>query len=392
MPYEFDRIVDRWNLGSAKWEMMKAALGKGCEDVLAVSTADMDFPVIPEVRDAMHEAVDRFVYGYTVPTPEFYRAVADWLARRHRWNIKEEWIVCSPGIVSALYYSLYAFTQEGDAVIIQQPVYAPFASSINATKRKVLNNPLVYREGAYTIDFEGLEKKAALPEAKMMFLCSPHNPVGRLWTEEELNRIARICVKYDILLVSDEIHFDLVFPPREHFVYGRVSEAPQGRFIVCTSPSKTFNLAGLQISSIIIPDPQLRKRFKDSALACGFYSPNVFAPQACIAAYEKGEAWLAELLEYLRENDLFVREYIAEHLPRLTLPPLEATYLQWIDCSALPWDHLERERRLREEGCVFFESGHIFGSEGRDFERFNIGLPRFLVEEVLQRFRKVYEQ
>lgn len=391
MKYQFDVMVDRWNHGSAKWEIMKSNLGEKAEGVIAVSTADMDFPMAPEIVQALHEAADRLVYGYTVPTEGYYESLISWMRRRHRWTVKREGISCSPGIVAALYYCLYAFTDPGDGVIIQSPVYPPFATSVRASKRTLVLNPLRRIDGYYEIDFEDLEKKAALAGVKMIFLCNPHNPVGRVWTLEELRRIAKICSENDVMVVSDEIHLDLLYPPREHTVFAKAVPESERNWIVCTSPSKSFNIAGLQISGIFSPDPLIKKKFDAAAYCCGFHSPNVFACAASSAAYDCAENWLEEMLQYIAGNDRYIRSYIAEHLPGITVAPLEATYLQWIDFSAWNVPYLEREKMIREKAAVYFDSGHIFGEEGRDFERFNIAYPRFLITEVLERIRNLYE-
>ena len=383
--YDFDSLVDRRNEGSAKWEIMKAAMGKQADRTLAVSTADMDFAMAPEIVAALHEGTDRRVFGYTIATDEYYNAVINWMQRRHNWRVEKESIVLAPGIVSAIYYMLYALTQPGDGVIIQPPVYAPFAESIMQTGRQLLLSPLINSGGRYTIDFDDLEAKASQANAKMLILCSPHNPVGRVWSRGELERVADICLRHKLFVISDEIHFDIVFPPHQHTVFATLDRDLHDHCAVCTSPSKSFNIAGLQISNIVIPNKELREKVEQASLNCGFYSANCLAYDACIAAYDKAEPWFDAMLAYVKANDQFVREYFAEHLPQLTISPLEATYLQWLDFSFLGLDHLQLQQLIREKANVFFEEGHIFGDEGRGFERWNLAYPRGVIEEIARR-------
>ncbi len=388
---DFHRMIDRRAQGSAKWEMARAANGGKLDDrILALSTADMDFPVAPEIAKALHEAVEDIVPGYTLPTDRYFDAVISWMARRHDWTVEKDWIVGSPGIVSALYYLLHGFTKPGDGVIIQSPVYHPFADSIRITGRKILDNQLLYENGVYRMDFDDLERQAASPGTKMMFLCSPHNPVGRCWTRDELERVAEITARHEILVVADEIHFDFVFPPHRHTVFASLPDKWTKNIVVCTSPSKSFNIAGLQVSNIVIPDPGIRKQYRDTAFSCGSMLLNVFAFPACIAAYEKSEDWLDALLAHLAENDGVIRKRLAEELPsKIAIPPLEATYLQWLDCSALKLTPLERQKRLHEAG-LFFESGLVFGAGGDDFERFNIACNRETIDEALARLARLF--
>ena len=386
--YDFDTPVDRRSEGSIKWEMMKTVTGNQTNQALAVSTADMDFVMAPEILAALHDGVDRRVFGYTMPTNAYYESVINWMARRHHWSVEKESIVLAPGIVAAIYYMLYTLTKPGDGVIIQPPVYAPFAKSVRYTKRELILNPLINSGGHYTIDFDDLEAKASQKNAKMLILCSPHNPVGRAWSREELERIADICLRHNVFVLSDEIHFDIVFPPHRHTVFASLDRDLRDRCVVCTSPSKSFNVAGMQISNIIIPNRELREKFVHTALGCGFYSANCLAYDACIAAYDKAEPWLEAMLSYIKGNDQYVREYFAEHVPQLTISPLEATYLQWLDFSFLGLDAGQLQQFMREKTDVFFEEGYIFGDEGRGFERWNLAYPRSVVEEIARRIKE----
>lgn len=391
MDYDFSTVMNRRTCGSIKWDLMKLSSYESPEDSIAVSTADMDLKIAPEITSALEEACERPIFGYTWGTPDYYDSVMSWMERRHSWKIEKEWIACAPGVVSSLHQLIYALTAPGDGVVVQKPVYRPFFSSVEQTGRTLIDSPLLNENGYYRMNFEDLEKKAALPEAKMMILCSPHNPVSRVWKPEELERLADICTKNDVILVSDEIHFDIVFPPHKHTVYGTLSEKLRKNCVICTAPSKTFNICGLQVSNIIISDPAKKKAFSDAYLRCGIHGLNSFAFVACEAAYNHGEAWLDALLVHLAENDAFIRKRINERFPKISIAPLEGTYLQWLDFSKTGLDHPEREKFLREKAGVYFESGHVFGEQGNQFERFNIAYPRSVIEEVLKRLERVLD-
>ena len=390
--YDFDTLPDRRNEGSIKWDAMKAATGDAAGEALAVSTADMDFVMAPEIVAALRESVARRIYGYTGPTDEYYNAVTQWMQRRHGWRVEKESIALAPGIVAAIYYTLYAMTQPGDGVIVQPPVYAPFTESVRQTGRKLLLNPLVNEDGRYSIDFDDLETKASQNHAKMLLLCSPHNPVGRAWQRRELEQIADICLRHDVFILSDEIHFDIVFPPHKHTVFATLDRELRDRCIVCTSPSKTFNIAGVQISNIIIANRALRKQFVQASLACGFHVPGCLAYDACVAAYDNAEPWLEALLAYIGANDRVTREHFAERKLPVTISPLEATYLQWLDFSALELGHRELQGLMREKAGVFFEEGCVFGDEGRGFERLNLAYPRSVIQEIARRVERAIRE
>jgi cystathionine beta-lyase len=383
----FDKTIDRRKQGSCKWDIALSAVGD-FEDTLALSTADTDFPTAPKIKEALLDAVENTVFGYTNPTNAFYDSVISWMQRRHDWAISKEWIAGSPGIVSSMFYFLHAFTQPKDGVLIQPPVYAPFSHTVRTTGRSVVANPLIYENGTYRIDFADLETKAAEANVKMMFFCNPHNPVGRCWSYEEVERVAAICAKHDILLVSDEIHFDFVFPPFKHTVAETLPKHLTKNIAVCTAPSKSFNLAGMQLSNIIIQDETIRKQFTNAQFRCGSHLLNVFSYIACTAAYNDCADWLDEQLTYIQENDRLVRaELSANRLP-ITLPPLEATYLQWLDFSQTHYPNgRERQRFLQKTLHLNLENGLVFGKEGEHFERLNIACPHSVVEEVLQRLK-----
>lgn len=389
--YDFDTAVDRRNEGAIKWETMKSIMGDRAAGTWAVSTADMDFVPAPEIVAALHEGVTKRTFGYTQPTDAYFDAVTDWMRRRHDWRVEKESIATAPGIVAAIYYLLYAMTEPGDGVIIQPPVYAPFAKAVRRTGRELLPNPLVNEGGRYVVDFDDLEEKASQNRAKILILCSPHNPVGRVWQRWELEQIADICLRHDVFVISDEIHFDIVFPPHKHTVFATLDRDLRDRCIVCTSPSKSFNIAGLQISNIVIADKMLRENFMQAALDCGFYSPNCLVCDAVIAAYNKAEPWLEAMLKYVAANDSAFRDALSDRWPQLTISPLEATYLQWLDFSFLGLEPLPLQQLMREQTGIFFEEGYVFGEEGRGFERLNLAYPRRVVAEIAGRIDRVLD-
>ncbi|MDR1491911.1 MAG: pyridoxal phosphate-dependent aminotransferase [Planctomycetaceae bacterium] len=387
--YDFDTIVDRRTSGNSyKWEGMKSAMKENAGNVLAVSTADMDFLTATKIVERLRESARREIFGYTCPTNEYYDAIVNWMQRRHQWRIEKESIALAPGIVSALTYLIHALTEPGDGIVIQPPVYPPFARTIRVLGREQISNPLVNANGCYSIDFDDLEQKAARKNAKLMILCSPHNPVGRVWLRAELEQVADICLRHDVFIISDEIHFDIVFPPHRHTVFPTLDRDLQNRCVVCTSPSKSFNIAGLQVSNIVIPNREIRQKYVDAALYCGFNALNTLAFPACIAAYNECEDWFDKALKYIRQNDQLVRDVLGQRLPNVVISPLQATYLQWLDFSRLGFDALTLRQFLREKAGVFFDDGFLFGDEGKQFERFNLAYPRAVIEEVVRRVAK----
>lgn len=385
--YDFDVAADRRDIGAYKWETIPKVMGEGNADVIPLFVADMDFQIMPEIPETIRGLVDKGIYGYTIPTERYHDSVKKWMEERHRWEIRKEWISVSPGVVSAICYGINAFTSPGDKVIVQQPVYYPFMRSVLSNGREISNNELIYEEGRYTVDFDDLEERAKDPRAKVLLLCSPHNPVGRVWTREELRRMADICLRNEVLIFSDEIHFDLVFPPHKHYVLATLSEAIRDRCIVFTSPSKTFNLAGLQCSNIIIPNPELKERYDRAAEAAGFFTLNSFAFECCITAYEKGGQWYEELMEYLEGNIRFLKEYMEEHLPMLRVVETQGTYLVWVDCRNLSMGAKGLEKFMREKARIFPNEGRIFGKGGEGFERINIACPRHFLEKAMDNLK-----
>lgn len=390
--YDFTTRIDRKGTGSAKWEQMRAWNPAVEEGVIPLSVADMEFKTPPEVVEGLKAYLDEAVLGYAVPYPEFLQAVVGWQRRRHDWNIEPEWIVNSSGVVSAFYAAIRALSEEGDGVIIFRPVYYPFGAAIADTKRTEVNVPLANRDGHYTIDFDAFEEAASNPRNKVLLFCSPHNPVGRVWTREELERIADIALRHGLYVISDEIWHDITMPGYQHTVFATVNEHLMDRLITCTAPSKSFNLAGLMTSNIIIANPELRERFCSALQAIHGDRIGVLGYRACELAYAHAEDWLLELLKVVDRNQHLVQDFFQKNFPQITAPLVEGTYLQWLDFRALGWSDEELEMFLHEEAQFFTDEGYIFGAEGSGYERINLALPTDALMEALERLRKALER
>ena len=386
MKYNFDEVVPRRGTNSYKWD------SAGDADVLPMWVADMDFKVAPEITQAIEKRVAHGIFGYSEVKEEYFEAVSAWMEQKHGWHVKEDWLVKTPGVVFALAMAVQAFTEPGDAVIIQQPVYYPFSEVIADNGRRIVDNTLELKEdGKYHINFEDFEQKVKENHVKLFLLCSPHNPVGRVWTKEELKKIAAICRKYDVIVVSDEIHEDFVFNGK-HQVFADLSEDAKNRTITCTAPSKTFNLAGLQVSNIWIANPKLREKFKKQIAAAGYSQLNTLGLTACEAAYRYGGEWHAELLGYLKSNLNFLREFLQTRLPEVKLIEPEGTYLVWLDFGSLGLTEEQREELLTKKAGIWLDSGAIFGAAGEGFERINIACPRSILKDALERIERAVRQ
>lgn len=390
MQYNFDEIVDRRNTDCLKYDFA-AERGKPA-DVLPLWVADMDFRTAPGIIERAVADAALGIYGYTESKDAYFQAVAAWYREYFGWNVERNWLVKTPGVVFAIGIAIQAFTERGDGVMIQQPVYYPFSEVIRDSGRMLVNNELVLRDGHYEIDFEDFERRIEREKVKLFVLCSPHNPVGRVWTAEELRRMGEICLRHGVKVVSDEIHSDFVYEGRRHHVFPTVDPAFQDACIVCTAPSKTFNLAGLQVSNIFIPNAGLRRAFRRQMSAVGYSQVNMIGLHACQAAYETGREWLEELKVYLKGNLDYVRAYLAEHLPQIKLIEPEGTYLIWLDFRALGLPEEKLEHLIVHEAKLWLDSGAIFGSAGEGFERVNIACPRAVLKEALDRlYRAVNE-
>ncbi|HEY2491622.1 MAG TPA: MalY/PatB family protein [Paenibacillus sp.] len=377
---DFNRKINRQNTASEKWDDIEKVFG--VTDVLPMWVADMDFAAPPAVLRALQQIIEHGVLGYTMQTDSYYQAIVNWMKRRHQWDINKEWIMFSPGVVPALSIIVQAFTEPNDKVIIQTPVYPPFYSVVESHGRQLVQNPLLLEDGKYVMDYEGLEKLID-KDAKLLILCSPHNPNGRVWSQVELSRLAEICARHHILVVSDEIHADLLFEQGSHTPYALLSKETEQYSIICTSPSKTFNIAGLNTSNIIIPNPELRSIFEQAMQKYALGSINPFGLAATQAAYLEGEEWLDACLLYIQENMKYVISYIEKHIPELKVTMPEATYLLWIDFRALGIPSEELATLMLNKAKIAFNNGTFFGEQGEGFMRMNVACPREIVEEAM---------
>ena len=390
MGYDFTTIIDRSACGSSKWAGMRKIDPHTGPDVLPMSTADMEFLTAPEIREGLKTYIDTVIQGYTDPTQAYFDAVLDWQRRRHGYEGKQEWIVTTSGVVPAIFFLVNLLTEPGDGIIIQQPVYYPFSLAAKLTGRRLVNNALIRKEGTYEIDFDDLEAKARDPRNKILIFCNPHNPVGKVWSREDLERLVEICAANHVFIIDDEIHNDLVMPGHRHTALPTVSAEASRICAYCTAPSKTFNLAGMQLSNIFIEDPEVRGRLSLSKLMGMSLSQVAISYEACRLAYEKGEPWLEELLQVVDGNAKYVASFLAEHIPQARCYPLEGTYLLWVDFGGLDLHHKELER-LMLSAKLFLDEGAMFGKEGRGFERFNLALPRSAVESAMARLLKAWQ-
>lgn len=380
--FDFNEVIDRKNTNSIKYDF---ALRRGKpENLLPLWVADMDFRVCGKILEALHQRVDHGIFGYSEVQDEYFETVRGWMEKKHNWKVESRWMIKTPGVVFALAMEVQAFTEPGDGVMIQQPVYYPFSEVIEDNDRIIVDNTLYLGDdGKYHMDFEDFERKAEQFHVKLFFLCNPHNPVGRVWTREELERLGEICIKQDIIVVSDEIHHDFIFQGG-HLVFADLSEELKKRTITCTSPSKTFNLAGLQISNIFIADQKLRRKFRRQVGAAGYSQLNSLGLTACQAAYRYGEEWHDQLMEYLRANISYVREFLKEKIPKIRLIEPEGTYLVWLDFKELGLREEEREDLIIKKAGLWLDSGAMFGPAGEGFERINIACPRSILKQAME--------
>ena len=387
MKYDFDTIVDRYNTGSVKYDTAERS-GMPA-DVMPMWVADMDFRAPAEIVSRMRQLCDFGVYGYTMVTDSYFDAVRNWFSSRFDWEVERKWLVTTPGVVFALSAAVKAFTEPGEGVLIQRPVYYPFTEVVENNGRVVVNSSLRYDKGSYAIDYEDLEAKLARDDVKLMLICSPHNPVGRVWTRDELSKVCRLCLKYNVKMVSDEIHADFVFANREHVPLASLSEQVRENCVVCTAPSKSFNLAGLQISNIFIPNRDMRHAFRRELEKTGLFGVNMVGLCACQAAYESGGDWLDQLKEYLEGNIQFLKSFVYEHMPRIKVVDTEGTYLVWMDLQEL--NLVDQKNFIVNKAGLWLDTGSMFGDEGRGFERINVACPRTVLEEALNRLKRAYD-
>ena len=386
----FDEVIDRRNTMSIKYDY-SGKLGVP-EDALPMWVADMDFRSPQCVNDALAERCRHGLYGYSDASQEYYEAVRNWFFSRHGWEIDVRNIVTAPGVVFAIHQIITALTKPGDSVLIQRPVYYPFSSAVTKLGRNLVNNALVIKDGRYGIDFEDFEKKISGNRVKLFILSNPHNLVGRVWTREELEKMSEILVRHGVYVIADEIHEDFIYEGRRHTVFSSLSPEIADLTVTCTAPSKTFNLAGLQISNLVITNDTIRRRYTDAVKQTGYSQPNLMGILACRAAYEGGAPWLDELIRYLSSNIAMTKEILARDFPGVRLTEPEGTYLLWLDFSKTGLSDEELSERIEKKGRVWLDPGLMFGPEGSGFQRVNIACPSLVLEDGLNRMRKgLYE-
>lgn len=382
-PFDFDRVITREATASLKYDARQDVFG--CADLIPLWVADMDFSAPPAVTNALTERAAHPIYGYTSYPDSLYDALISWLKRRHGWKVKREWIVMCPGVVPSLHAAVMGFAKSGEAVIVQPPVYFPFFSAVTNTGRQLVENPLRFENNHYTIDFEHLEQCAA--NARMLLLCSPHNPVGRVWRKTELERLLQIAEKHDLIIFSDEIHADLIYPDSKHHILATLS-GHANHIVTAVAPSKTFNIPGLNLSALIIPDATHRAAINKAFDTLHVSAANPFSMVAFEAAYREGEVWLDELLVYLKQTRDFVADYLIAKLPKISLIAPQGTYLLWLDCRALGMNDAQLNHFFVHEAGVGLSPGALFGEAGSGFMRMNIGAPRRVIVNALDNIVK----
>lgn len=381
MAYDFDTVVNRWNTTSAKWDGMKGRFGTS--DAIPMWVADMDFQSPPEVIAALVNRARHGIYGYSVRPDSFFDSVVAWMKERHGYPIEREWIAHSSGVVSGLGHIVKALTDPGDKVIIQPPVYYPFRRLLDVQGRQIVENPLRFEDGAYTMNYDDLERKAA-DGAKMLIFCSPHNPVGRVWTREELTKMGEICMRHNVFVVSDEIHGDLIYRGYQHVPFGSISEEFNQHSITAIAPSKTFNLAGLQTSVLIIRDEGMRKKVNETMANNFTGMANAFGITALEAAYQHGGPWVDALMDYLADNLQYITDFLEEHVPSIRVVQPQGTYLVWLDCADLGLEGKELDEFMLHKAKLALDEGYIFGEAGARFQRINIACPRSVLVQAMQ--------
>ena len=399
--FDFDRQVDNRGTYSIKWEFNNrgqtpvpwdlTAPELGEEQVLPMWVADMDFTTAPAITAALSKRAAHGVFGYARATEGYLNAVCGWMRRRQGWEVKPDWVVPAPGVVAALHLIVRRFSQPGDRILIQRPVYHPFGFAAETNDRELSVNELRLRAGRYEMDFDDLADRARDPRTTVALLCSPHNPVGRVWTRLELQRFAEICVKNDVLIVADEIHADLTLPGNQFIPFADIGSPYFDRVIICTAASKAFNLAGLKSSNLIIGNDSLRAEFNQEMRSCGIYGSDLFGLVATEAAYTQGAAWLDAAREYIKANFEHLDAYLKARVPRLKLVVPEATYLAWIDCRELGLDSGELAALFFDKARIYLDEGDVFGSAGEGFVRINVACPRALLERALARIERAVD-
>jgi cystathionine beta-lyase len=387
--YNFDEIINRNGTDSVKYDELDINFGKS--DLMPFWVADMDFRLPNFAIDALLERAEHGVFGYTRRSDEYYNSIINWLKSKHDFQVKADDIEYGPGVVFLLNMMIRLFTNKGDKIIIQPPVYYPFFGVIEGNERVIVENKLVEVNGKYVMDYEDLEEKAKDPDVKMLILCSPHNPMGRVWTKEELEKLGRICIDNDVLVVSDEIHFDLVFKPNKHIPFGSISEEFKMKSITCTAPSKTFNIAGLHNAYCIIHDKSMMEKYRKELKLLDLNRNNTFSTVIAPVLYNNGKEWLDELLNYLKANMDFVCNYVSENFEKIKTGEIEGTYLMLLDCRELELNSDELDNLFVDAG-IALDSGHWFGENGKGFMRLNLACPRSMLETALEKLKEAIEK
>ena len=390
MKYDFSQVIERNNTLSIKYDFAKER--KKPSDLLSLWVADMDFPVAQEIKDALIERCNHGIFGYSEVKTPYYEVIAKWYQEKFNWSTKKQWLVKTPGVVAAIANAIRAFTNIGDAVLIQKPVYYPFFLTIEDNQRKVVNNSLVYKNGRYEMDFVDFEEKIISHKVKLFVLCSPHNPVGRVWNKEELLKLGDICLKHKVIVVADEIHADFVYHGHQHQVFANLKTDYQEITVTCTAPSKTFNIAGLQVSNIFIANENLRKKFKQELKKTANADINVMGLIACQAAYSQGEDWLRQVKIYIAENLEYVKNFLRDNLPQVKLVEPEGTYLLWLDFRELNLTEEELEDLIINKAKLWLDGGTMFGTEGVGFQRINIACPQKILIQAFTQLKEALKQ
>lgn len=383
--YNFDQEIDRSNTNSIKLEALESVFGS--KDIIPLWIADMDFLTPPSITQAMKQRVEHGIFGYVQPDEHYFNAIINWLKNRHHWTVEQETISFIPGVVKGFAFAIDAFTNQNDKIIIQPPVYPPFKGTTEDLKREIVNNPLIFENGQYRMDFDNL-REVAKTGAKMLILCNPQNPSGRIWTREELIELAEICYDNNIIVISDEIHADLELPGNKHIPFATVSEKAAQNTITLMAPSKTFNIAGIVSSFAVVDNKEIREKYFDYLEARQLNHGTIFAYLAAQYAYETGEEWLNQVMEYVQGNINFVDSYLQKHIPQLKVVRPDASFLIWLDCRELNLPQTELENFFIHKAKLGLNSGTMFGEEGEGFMRLNVGCPRITLEKALDNLKK----
>lgn len=391
MQYDFENINRRFGIGSKKWQEMKDNPLVD-EKVIPFSVADMEFKLAPEITEGLKSFIDKNVLGYAGTNKKYRKAVCAWQKKYHNFTVSEDWLIETHSVVNAFFTAVKTFTKKDDGIILFTPVYYPMYKAIEINERRLVEVPLINQGQTYDIDWDLFRKSAQRPDTKMLILCSPHNPCGRIWTKEELTKISEICLANDVFVVADEIHGDLIMPGFSHISYGTISKEALAKSIICTAPSKTFNLAGMQLANIIIADEKYRQKFVAEQATDADFGCSILSYEACRLAYEYGGEWLKQVIQVIDCNRQIITDFVKEYFPQIKITQMQATYLLWLDLRAFNLSDEELEQRNKENACLYFDEGYIFGKAGSGFERWNLACPTKYIKWALERFYQEYKE